>query len=75
MIRQKELGNVEFPMSNNTVRTNQHSQNRQKIWERELPRGIKSKEKIYQISDLEDGGRGDWLSRTEQNTASGLPFY
>jgi hypothetical protein len=76
LIVNKEMGgNLEFPMSNNaTTRNDGRNQKRQKIWERDLPRGIKSKERIHELSDLENGGRGDWLTRTEQNTASGLPF-
>ena len=75
MIREKEHGNMEFPMSNNnTARADPRGQRRQKIWERDLPRGVKSKERIHQIGDL-DQDRGNWLTRTEQNNASGLPLY
>ena len=63
MIRQKEMGNnVEFPLSNNAARSDQRSQRRQKVWERELPRGVKSKERIHEIGDQES--RGDWLTQT-----------
>jgi hypothetical protein len=77
MIMNKEMGgNLEFPMSNNAAaRNDQVSQRRQKIWERDLPRGVKSKERIHELTELGSGdGRNDWLNRTDQNTAGGLPF-
>ena len=49
LIKEKEQGNrmMEFPMSNNAARSDQRSQRRQKIWERELPKGVKSKERLH----------------------------
>ena len=47
IIREKEQGNLEFPFSNNSNPIDQRSQRRQKVWERELPRGVKSKERLY----------------------------
>ena len=61
LIRNKEIGNVEFPMS---TRSDQVVQRRQKVWERELPRGIKSKERVNDAKEIDDD-RGAWLTRTE----------
>ena len=77
IIRDKEQGSVEFPMSNNAARSD-HRGRRQKVWERELPRGVKSKERLDHKSDfLEQGiNRGDWLHRTEHRLDGvGLPLY
>jgi len=78
MIMNKEMGaNIEFPMSNNaTTRNDQVSQRRQKIWERDLPRGVKSIERVHELTELSGGdGRNDWQNRTEQNTAGVSAFY
>ena len=58
---------MEFPMSNNAVRSDQRTSRRQKIWERDLPKGVKSKEKIHQMSELaaEQDSRGYWLTKTD----------
>jgi len=70
-MRNKEQGNIEFPFS---TRNDMKSQRRQKIWERELPKGCKTKERMHAIDELNDD-RGEWLTRTEQSTtAGGLPF-
>ena len=60
-MRNKEQGNIEFPFS---TQTDMKSQRRQKIWERELPKGFKSKERVQSIDELNDD-RGEWLTRTE----------
>ena len=77
IIRDKEQGSMEFPMSNNAARSDQRGR-RQKVWERELPRGVKSKERLDHKPDfLEQGiNRGDWLHRTEHRlSGGGLPLY
>ena len=64
-------------MSNNDARGDQRGR-RQKVWERELPRGVKSKERLDHKSDfLEQGvSGGGWLHRTGHRLGGGgLPFY
>ena len=72
LIRNKEQGNVEFPFS---TRIDHKVQRRQKVWERDLPRGVKSKERLPADGSSQDD-RGAWLARVadEGQTAGGLPL-
>lgn len=47
------------------------------MWERDLPRGVKSKDRTYQMCEAATAGddRSNWLSSSHQNfSAQGLPF-
>ena len=47
------------------------------MWERELPRGLKSKDRTYQMYEAAAAAddRSNWLARSQQNfSAQGLPI-
>ena len=47
------------------------------MWERDLPRGVKSKDRTYQMGEAATAGddRSNWLSSSHQTfSAQGLPF-
>jgi len=71
LLRNKELGNLEFPMS---TRSDSKAQRRQRVWERDLPKGIKSKERLHDLKELDDDRRTWLLQTAPQSSASGLPF-